>query len=72
MTIIWSARARQNFDDLVAFLEYKWEPKVIIRLFEELESNLKLISENPFLFPVVSYKQKHSKMCYQKALHFIL
>lgn len=66
MTIIWSARARQNFDDLVAFLEYKWEPKVIIRLFEELESNLKLISENPFLFPVVSYKKNIRKCIIRK------
>jgi plasmid stabilization system protein ParE len=61
MEIIWSPRAKRNFDDLVSFLEQKWEKKVIIKLFEELESVLKLISKNPFLFPVISDKKQIRK-----------
>lgn len=58
MKIIWSLRARKNFEELIEFLEHKWEAKVIIKLFEELESNLKLISENPLLFPEISHKKQ--------------
>lgn len=49
--IIWSLRARYSFDNLVVFLERKWEKKVIEKLFSELKSTLNSISKNPELFP---------------------
>lgn len=66
MKIVWSSKARSNFDHLVFFLEQKWEIKVIIKLFEELESVLNLISENPHLFPVISDKKQIRKCVIRK------
>jgi plasmid stabilization system protein ParE len=61
MNVVWSPRARKNFDRLILFLEGKWEKKVIIKLFDELENTLQLITENPFLFPMISEKKQIRK-----------
>ncbi len=66
MKIIWSPRAKLSFDELVLFLERKWEPKVISKLFMELELSLKLISDNPYLFPLVSVKKQIRKCVIRK------
>jgi hypothetical protein len=47
LKVIWSSRARKSFDELVIFLEKKWEEKVIRKLFIEVNDILKLISEKP-------------------------
>ena len=61
LKIIWSPTARKSFDNLILFLESKWERKVIEKLFTELNSSLKSISINPEMFPVVSSKTKLRK-----------
>jgi plasmid stabilization system protein ParE len=66
MNIIWSPTARKNLDELVLFLEEKWDSKVIIKLFKQLDDSLKLISENPYLFPVVSHKKQIRKCLVRK------
>lgn len=59
--IIWSSIARKSFDDLVVFLESKWEKKVIDKLFTELNRILKELSENPEMYPEVSSRRKLRK-----------
>ncbi len=66
MKIVWSPKARINFDHLILFLEQKWEVKVIVKLFEELESVLNLIGENPHLFPLISEKKQIRKCVIRK------
>src|ERR1700733_12633282 len=61
LRIIWSPTARKSFDNLVHFLEAKWERKVIEKLFLELNTTLKSISVNPKMFPVISQKTKLRK-----------
>ena len=61
MEIVWSPIARKGFDNIVLFLERKWEKKVIVKLFSELEASLKLIGKNPYLFPVISVKKQIGK-----------
>ena len=61
MKIIWSPGAKSSFEELVMFLERKWEPKVIIKLFDELENSLQVIRQNPYLFPVISSKKQIRK-----------
>lgn len=62
LKIIWSPTAKKSFDNLVNFLEQKWEKKVIVKLFSELNECLDLISNNPELFPVFS-KKKNLRKC---------
>ena len=59
--ITWSPSSKKSFDDLVEFLELKWEKKVIVKLFSDLNFSLKLIAKNPELFPLVSEKIKLRK-----------
>ena len=66
MKVYWSPRAKLSFDDLVLFLEKKWEAKVISKLFIEIEVTLKVISENPYLFPVISQKKQIRKCLIRK------
>ena len=66
MKIIWSPSARRSFDNLIAFLELKWEPAVIIKLFNELGDSLKLIGGNPYLFPIISHKMQIRKCVLRK------
>ena len=66
MKIIWSPSAKKSFDNLVLFLEKKWEAKVIIKLFNELEITLKVIAENPWLFPLISDKKQIRKCLIRK------
>ncbi|MFI5151575.1 MAG: type II toxin-antitoxin system RelE/ParE family toxin [Bacteroidia bacterium] len=59
--ISWSPTARKSFDDLVSFLESKWEKKVIEKLFIELNRILNSLSDNPEMYPEVSSKRKLQK-----------
>ena len=59
--ISWSPTARKSFDDLVSFLESKWEKKVIEKLFTELNRILNSLSDNPEMYPEVSSKMKLRK-----------
>lgn len=64
--IIWSPTSRKSFDNLVLFLESKWEKKVIDKLFSDLNNTLKSISNNPEMFPMVSSKRKLRKCVLRK------
>ncbi len=66
MKIIWSPGAKKSFEELVNFLEIKWEKKVIQNLFSELNKSLDHISLNPEIFPIVSNTKKLRKCVIKK------
>jgi len=71
MQIIWSPDAAKSFEQLILFLETKWEKKVIENLFSELNKTLKLISLNPEMFPLVS-PSKNIRKCVIKRKTLLL
>jgi addiction module RelE/StbE family toxin len=60
--IIWSPGAKKSLEELVSFLESKWEKKIIENLFSELNDSLKHISLNPEMFPLIS-TSKNIRKC---------
>ena len=64
--IIWSSTAKKSFDNLIEFLESKWEKKVIEKLFSELSTTLTAISRNPEMYPMVSPKKELRKCIVRK------
>jgi plasmid stabilization system protein ParE len=66
MKIVWSQTAETSFDDLVFYLGNKWGPAIITKLFVEMEIALKLISDNPYIFPVISPKKQIRKCVIRK------
>lgn len=71
MQIIWSPGAAKSFEQLILFLEAKWEKKVIENLFLELNKTLQLISLNPEMFPLV-YPDKNIRKCVIKRKTLLL
>lgn len=71
MQIIWSPGAAKSFEQLISFIEAKWEKKVIENLFSELNKTLQLISLNPEIFPLVS-PSKNIRKCVIKRKTLLL
>jgi plasmid stabilization system protein ParE len=59
--ISWSPTARKSFDDLISFLESKWEKRVIEKLFSEFNRILISLSVNLEMYPEVSSQKKLRK-----------
>src|SRR5579872_5138532 len=64
--VIWSPAAKQSFDTLIEFLESKWEKKVIVHLFADLNNTLRSVAANPAMFPFISHKKKLRKCVLRK------
>lgn len=71
MQIIWSPGAAKSFEQLISFIEAKWEKKVIENLFSELNKTLQLISLNPEIFPLAS-PSKNIRKCVIKRKTLLL
>lgn len=69
--IIWSPSAKRSFDELISFLEKKWEKKVIANLFLDLNNSLELIAVRPTMFPLIS-KRKGLRKCVLKRKTLLL
>jgi len=69
--VIWSPTTKKSLEELVSFLETKWENKVIVNFFEELNHSLKQISLNPEMYPLVS-TSKNIRKCIIKRKTLLL
>jgi len=49
--LIWSEEALNNLKGIVDYLEKNWTSREITKFAQLLEKQLKLIEENPYLFP---------------------
>jgi len=59
MRVVWSARAKITYFDILDYLENNWTKKELIRFNQRTEIILKAITKNPGIFPVSS---KHKKI----------
>jgi plasmid stabilization system protein ParE len=49
--IVWSKRAYNNLEDVIAYLEKNWTDKEINKFAKVLEPSLSVIEKNPKAFP---------------------
>lgn len=79
MKVTISERAERNLDDLMEYLENEWPERVKENFKKKLVNTIKLISENPHLFPASEIKKdvrkcvltKHNSMYYRIVKHEI-
>jgi plasmid stabilization system protein ParE len=60
-TIIWSPKAVNSLEQLIAFIEHKWTNKVADNLLNEIEEVIGLIEHNPKIYPLFSHKKQLRK-----------
>ena len=48
--IIWLPKAEERFQDIIEYLEYKWNDKVIADFIEKTETVLRQIQRRPTMF----------------------
>jgi hypothetical protein len=66
MKITWSAKSISSLQQLILFIDNKWDKKVAKNLLDETDMMVVRISENPFMFPVWS-KKKNLRKCVIKS-----
>lgn len=49
--IVWSDEALNNLEGIIEYIEYRWTKREISKFSQLLDHQLKLIEENPYLFP---------------------
>ncbi len=57
-----SERAEKNLDEIVTYLQSEWSVRVRNKYLSILEEKIKLISQNPFIYPA-SVKRKSIHRC---------
>lgn len=70
--IIISERAENNLDKIISYLLTQWNETVKNTFLDSFKKNLKLLSNNPFMFQVYS-KRKNIRKCLiskQNAMYF--
>ncbi|PCI97893.1 MAG: hypothetical protein COB15_06860 [Flavobacteriales bacterium] len=51
--IIWSPAAEKDAEQILDFINTKWNKRVTAKFLNKLDDNIRLISETPKLFPVI-------------------
>lgn len=77
--IIWSPQAITSLQQLIHFIDDKWNKKVSDNLLNEIDKEVKRIRKNPFLYPLYSRKKdlrkcvikKKTLLIYRVTLHEI-
>lgn len=59
--VIWTPRSEKNFADIVGYLEKEWDKPVMLAFFDRVDQLLKIISDNPELFPSIDKERKIHK-----------
>ena len=70
--IIWSDEALHNLRQIMEYLESRWTQKEISKFARLLEKHIELISQNPLLFPEISYKKgiRHAVLSRQTSIYY--
>lgn len=58
MNIVWTPNARRTFFDILKYLSEKWTDREFVSFYREVEKMLKIIKQNPRIFPA-SQKEKN-------------
>ncbi|KQS23802.1 type II toxin-antitoxin system RelE/ParE family toxin [Dyadobacter sp. Leaf189] len=58
LKIIWSPRALDNFQNVIAYLEESWDEQVIRTFVKRTEKIIKIVAEHPEIFRLVSKKRQ--------------
>jgi len=64
--IIWSPASEKDFQAILEYLNTRWNRNVILKFINKLDDNIRLISENPKLFPIVHNDLKIRKCVISK------
>ena len=59
MEIVWSAKAKITFYNVLDYLEKNWTKKEILQFYQKTQLVLNVIKRNPGIFPV---SQKHKEI----------
>ena len=51
--IIWSPAAEKDAEQILDFINTKWSKRVAAKFLNKLDDNIRLISEDPMLFPII-------------------
>ena len=51
--IIWSPAAEKDAEQILDFINTKWSKRVAAKFLNKLDDNIRLISEDPKLFPII-------------------
>ena len=60
--IIWLPKAEERFQDIIEYLEYKWNDKVIADFIEKTETVLRQIQRRPAMFRYSSKMNIHEAL----------
>jgi plasmid stabilization system protein ParE len=52
--IIWSPASEEDFTTILKYLQNKWSSRVISKFINKLDDNVRLILEDPKIFPVIN------------------
>ena len=61
--IIWSLEAEKDFNSILHYLARNWEQEVVSKFIDKIESQILLISREPYLFPLI-----HKKLAIRKSV----
>lgn len=70
--IIWSPRAINDFENIIAYLETNWSEKTVREYGDRVDKVVMIISKMPYLYPKIS-RRKNIRKCLvvkQNAMYF--
>lgn len=53
--IVWSPAAEKDAEQILDFINTKWSNRVVAKFLNKLDDNIRLISEDPKLFPLIEH-----------------
>ena len=56
MQIRWTEISLEDYDDCINYLENYFSEKEVLNFIFQMDTSVKLISENPYTFPISEYK----------------
>ena len=73
--VIWSPAAEEDLSIILDYLKHKWSPNVIKKFIDKVDEHLRLISDDPGIFPIINKElrirksviTKHNTLYYREA-----
>lgn len=64
--IFWTKNSLDNLDEILDYLNNRWTNREVINFKNKLGRQIKLIEQNPFLFPASNYNNRLRKAVLSK------
>ena len=70
--VIWSPASENDMENILDYLETRWDQKVISRFLDKVEDCINLIVEDPLIFPLihVDFKIRKSVVTKQNTIYY--